>query len=66
MCYITVNDDDSGGDVDRCTLTLWRMGYRLPRDIISINLFLWYLNNFMGTGKAYLRDFYNLCQIEFM
>lgn len=31
--YITVNDDDGGGDVDRCTLTLWRIGYKLPRDI---------------------------------
>ena len=25
ICYITINDDNDGGDVDRCTLTLWRM-----------------------------------------
>lgn len=33
ICYITVNDDDGGRDVDRCTLTLLRIGYKLPRDI---------------------------------
>lgn len=34
ICYITVNDDDDGGgDVDWCILTLWRIGHKLPRDI---------------------------------
>ena len=56
--YITVSDysDGGGGDVDSwCTLTLWRRGSWLPKDITSvIFLFLWYSSNFMGTDEMYL------------